>query len=88
MAWTIRYLKSARKEARKIDPQDRERIRDYMEQRVAGLEDPRQLREPLKGHLASLWRYRVGDYRVICELRDQELVILVIRLGHRKDVYR
>lgn len=88
MAWTIRYLKSARKEARKIDPQDRERIRDYMEQRVAGLEDPRQLGEPLKGQLASLWRYRVGDYRVICELRDQELVILVIRLGHRKDVYR
>ena len=88
MAWTIRYLKSARKEAQKIDPQDRERIRDYMEQRVAGLEDPRQLGEPLKGQLASLWRYRVGDYRLICELRDQELLILVVRLCHRKDVYR
>jgi mRNA interferase RelE/StbE len=59
-----------------------------MEQRVAGLDDPRQLGEPLKGQWASLWRYRVGDYRVVCELRDQELVILVVRLGHRKDVYR
>jgi len=88
VAWTIRYLKSARKEAQKIDPQARERIREYMEQRVAGLDDPKQLGEPLKGQWASLWRYRVGDYRVICELRDQELVILVVRLGQRKDVYR
>ena len=88
MAWTIRYLKSARKEAQKIDSKARERIREYLEQRVAGLEDPRQLGEPLKGQFASLWRYRIGDYRVICELRDHELVVLVVRLGHRKEVYR
>ncbi len=88
MGWTIRYLKSAQKEAQKIDPQARERIRHYLEQRIARLEDPRQLGEPLKGQLASLWRYRVGAYWVICELRDQELLILVVRLGHRKEVYR
>ena len=88
MGWTIRYLKSARKEAQKIDPQARERIREYVEQRVAKLDYPWQLGEPLKGQWASFWRYRVGDYRVICELRDQELVILVVRLGHQKDVYR
>lgn len=54
MAWKIRYLKSTRKEAQKIDSQARKRIREYLEQRAAGLEDPRQLGEPLKGQFASL----------------------------------
>ena len=84
--WTIRYLKSARKEVQKLDPHIRERIRKYLEQRVAILEEPRQLGEPLKGQLAKLWRYRVGDFRIVCELRDgdRELIVLVVRIGHRK----
>jgi mRNA interferase RelE/StbE len=73
---------------RKIDPAARQRIREYLEQRVANLSDPRQLGNPLKGELASLWRYRVGDYRLICELRDEVLVVLVVRIGHRREVYR
>jgi mRNA interferase RelE/StbE len=76
------------RQVRKIDPAARQRIREYLEQRVANLGDPRQIGKPLKGELASLWRYRVGDYRLICELRDEALVVLVIRIGHRREVYR
>ena len=86
--WMIRYLKSTQKDAQQLDPQIRKRIKEFMEQRVAQLENPRQLGEPLKGQLADLWRYRVGSYRIICELRDQELVVIVIRIGHRKNVYK
>ena len=86
--WTINYLRSVLKEAKKLDPEIREKIRKYLEQRVSIMEDPRQLGETLKGKLAELWRYRVGDYRIICELRDHELVVIVIRIGHRKNVYR
>lgn len=87
MAWRIEYLKSARKDVERLDRQVRHRIRDYLEQRVAALDDPRELGKPLKGQLATLWRYRVGSHRVICELRDHEVVVLVVRVGHRKDVY-
>ncbi|WP_045211716.1 type II toxin-antitoxin system RelE family toxin [Desulfonatronovibrio magnus] len=88
MGWTIRYLKSARKDALKLDPQSRLRIRNYLEKRVAKLDDPKTAGEPLKGNLAEFWRYRVGPYRVICEIRNQELVILVIRVRHRKEAYK
>jgi mRNA interferase RelE/StbE len=86
--WKIRYLRSARKDAKKIDPHIREKIRGYLEQRVASLDDPRQLGEPLKGQLAKLWRYRIGDYRIICEFRNNELIVIVIRIGHRRNVYK
>ena len=70
-----------------MDPQIRKRIRSYLEHRVASLEDPRQLGKPLTGHLSELWRYRVGNYRVICEVRDSTLVVLVVRIAHRKEAY-
>lgn len=88
MTWVIEYLQSARKTVEKIDPQTRRRIRDYLEYRVAELDDPRKLGKSLKGRLSELWRYRIGDYRVVCELRDKDLVVLVVRIGHRKEVYR
>lgn len=87
MAWTIKYPKSVRKVVEKLDPQTRRWIRGYLENRVAALDDPRELAKPLKGGLSQLWRYRVGDFRVIYELHDDTLVVLVIRIGHRRDVY-
>ena len=66
----------------------RRRIRDYLERRVAVLDDPRELGEPLKGNFAGLWRYRVGDYRVIAQIQDDRLVVLVVRVGHRREIYR
>ena len=72
---------------RKLDRQAAGRILDYMEQRVAASDNPRSLGKPLTGPLGGLWRYRIGDYRVICELRDGQLCVLVLRMGNRKDVY-
>ncbi|WP_018954732.1 type II toxin-antitoxin system RelE family toxin [Thioalkalivibrio sulfidiphilus] len=88
MAWTIEYAQSARKSVKGLDPQTRRRIRNYLEQRVAALQDPRGLGAPLKGEFSELWRYRIGDYRVICELKDEMLIVLVLRIGHRREVYR
>ena len=88
MAWTIEFDPRVEKDLRRIGPQAARRVLDYLRDRVAVLEDPRQLGQPLKGPLTALWRYRVGDYRVVCELRDEVLVVLVLRIGHRKAVYR
>nr|WP_284047707.1 type II toxin-antitoxin system RelE/ParE family toxin [Halomonas gemina] len=80
-------MASAAKSFKKIDPQQRRRIRAYLEERVVSLDHPRQLGNPLRGELTEFWRYRVGDYRVICQVQDDRLVILVVRAAHRKDVY-
>ena len=58
-----------------------------MDLRIAVAADPRQLGKPLKGELGEFWRYRVGDYRILCEIRDDELVILAATIGHRREVY-
>jgi mRNA interferase RelE/StbE len=59
-----------------------------MEERVAADDDPRRLGKALKGPLGDLWRYRVGDFRVICEIRDGVLTVLVLQIGNRREVYR
>lgn len=87
MTWKVEYLASAAKSFRKLDPQQRRRIRVYLEERVVSLNDPRQLGKPLRGELTQFWRYRVGDYRVICQIQDDRLVVLVVRVAHRKNVY-
>lgn len=87
MVWRIEYAKSVQKSVHRIDHPTRRRIRAYLEERVAGLDNPRRLGKALKGRCSDLWRYRVGDYRVICEIRDAALVVLVVRIGHRKEVY-
>jgi len=88
MAWKIKYLKSIQKEIRKINKGEQKKIREYLEDRIANADDPRKFGKALKGTHAEFWRYRVGQYRIICEIDDSEIVILVIRIGHRKDVYR
>lgn len=88
MGWRIEYAESVQKEVRKLDPQARKRIRDFLEGKVAELDDPRSLGKPLSGSFSSLWRYRVGDYRVLASIEDCYLRILVVKIGHRKEVYR
>ncbi len=88
MAWTIEYARSVRKSVDKMDAQTRRRIRDFLENRVTQLVDPRSLGDTLTGPLKGCWRYRVGDYRIICKIEDQRLVILVVEIGHRGEVYR
>jgi len=87
LAWTIEYTDLARRHLRKLDKQSARRILDYMDKRVAPLEDARSLGKALKGPLGDLWRYRVGNFRIICELRDKEIRIVVVRVGNRKDIY-
>ncbi|MGN6207651.1 type II toxin-antitoxin system RelE family toxin [Asticcacaulis sp.] len=88
MAWTIKYTDTARKQLKKIDHQIARRILDFMDERVAVADDPRQTGKALTGPLGNFWRYRVGDYRVICDIQDGEMCVLVIEIGNRKDIYR
>ena len=89
MVWTVEYAASVREFVRKLAPDVRTRIRTYIEGRLASLDDPRQLGAPLRGtQFADLWRFRVGDYRIITRLEHSCLVILVLAVGHRSEVYR
>ena len=88
MAWTIDYTHTAVTELRKFDRNTARRIMDYMEERVAVLEDPRSIGHTLTGPLGGLWRYRVGSCRVICDIQDNALRVLVVRVGSRDSVYR
>ena len=88
MAWAIEYAKSARDQLRKLDKPVARRIADFMDERVALLDDPRQIGKALKGPLGDLWRYRVGDYRLICDLQDGLLTVLILQIGNRREVYR
>lgn len=87
MVWTINYSDRALKSLRKMDKQNARRIVDFMDLRIAVAADPRKSGRPLKGELGEFWRYRVGDYRILCEIRDDELIILVTTIGHRREVY-
>lgn len=88
MAWTIDYAETAKGQLRKLDKQTARRIVDSMDERIAGLEDPRSTGKALTDPLGGLWRYRVGDCRVICDIQDSALRVLVVQVGHRRDVYR
>ena len=88
MTWKIQYLKSSKKWAKRLSPEHRKKVRVFLEQRLAHMDDPRRLGKALKGELAQYWRYRLGDIRIICQIQEQNLLILVIRFGQRKDIYR
>ena len=88
MVWKIEYLKSIQKEVRKIDRTSQKKIREYLEEKVAKMENPRDIGKALKGEMKELWRYRIGDYRAICEIQDKAITVLVIQIGHRKNVYK
>jgi mRNA interferase RelE/StbE len=88
LVWTIDYTETARNQLRKLDRQSARRILDFMDERVAAREDPRSSGKLLTGPRGGLWRYRVGDYRVICEIQDSSVRILVVQIGHRREVYR
>lgn len=88
LAWTIEVTGNAAKQIKRLGSADAKRIIDYLRDRIAQLDHPRQLGKPLQGsELGSYWRYRVGDYRILCELDDCELIVLVIEAGHRRKIY-
>ena len=89
MAWRIELTATAVKQLSKLDKGEAKRITAFLRQRLATLEDPRSTGKALSGPLlGSFWRYRVGDYRIICDIQDGALCILVIEIGNRREVYR
>jgi mRNA interferase RelE/StbE len=89
MVWKVELTPLAEKNLDKLDPQIARRILSFLHGRLAVLDDPRSLGEALKGsELGEFWKYRVGDYRIISSIEDQQLTIYVIRVGNRREVYR
>lgn len=89
MVWRIDVSASAEKQLGKLDPQVARRILTFLRERVAPLDDPRAIGEALRGsELGEFWKYRVGDWRVICEIKDKQILITVLSLGNRREIYR
>jgi mRNA interferase RelE/StbE len=89
LAWQIEFAQSAARDLRKLDPQIARRLTSYLRDRVAPLQDARSVGQALKGdELGQFWKYRVGDYRLIAEIQDHLIRILIVRIGHRREVYR
>ncbi len=87
MAWKIEFDPAALKELHKLDKPMKRRILKFLHERVVKLADPRQIGAGLEGTLSGLWKYRVGDYRLLCSFEGDRLVVLVLRVGHRSKIY-
>lgn len=87
MNWNYQITAKALKQLRKLGPEPARRIIAFLDDRVTGCEDPRQFGKCLKGDLGEFWRYRVDDYRILCRIHDGLLQVLVVRIGHRRDIY-
>ncbi|NCX93466.1 MAG: type II toxin-antitoxin system RelE/ParE family toxin [Gammaproteobacteria bacterium] len=88
MAWKIEYSKTAKKQLKDLDKKVAKKIMAYLDERVISSEDPKSVAKRLVGPLGGLWRYRVGDFRVICQIEDNVMLVLVLSVGHRKDIYK
>ncbi len=88
MAWLIKFDDAAQKDLTKIDKPLAKRITAFLRERISVMDNPRSIGEPLKSSKGDLWRYRLGDYRIICEINDNAVCILVVKIGNRREVYR
>ena len=89
MAWKIEFERAAARELTKLDSQAAGRVLRFLRDRVAPLDDPRSIGKALKGdRFGEFWRYQIGDYRVVARIVDSEALILVLRIGHRREIYR
>ena len=89
MAWTIEFDDKANQQLTQLGDTEAQRIRDYLHTRIKPLDNPRQKGRALQGpEFNHLWRYKVGDYRIICDIQDGKLIVLVVEIGHRSSAYR
>ena len=89
MVWAIEFDEAAKKELAKLDRQVARRLLYFLTQRVINLKDPRSVGQALKGSkLGEFWKYRVGEFRIIANIQDQKMIILVLRVGNRREIYR
>jgi mRNA interferase RelE/StbE len=86
--WTVEWDAAAYRELQALDRPIQHRLVQFLRTRITGAESPRRLGKSLKGEKTGLWRYRVGDYRIICLIEDARQVVVVVALGHRRSVYR
>ncbi len=85
--WRVEFDPAAARELRKLGHEARSAVQKYLRERIATVEDPRRLGHALLGDLKGLWRYRVGDYRIVVDIREKEILVMVITVGHRRNVY-
>lgn len=89
MAFDIEFDSDALKDLKKLDRAVQQRLLGFLRQRVASLDNPRDLGEALAGaKLGTYWKYRVGDWRIICDIQDSRIIVRVLRIGNRREVYR
>lgn len=89
MAWQIEVSETAEKQLAKLDKPVAKRLLSFLRERLASLDDPRSIGQALRGsELGEFWKYRVGDWRLICQIKDAKILITVVRLGNRREVYR
>lgn len=86
MGWTIKFNKKSEKALSKLDKQAQIKIKDFL-LKLEKTANPRKIGRALKGDLGLFWRYRMSDYRIICQIEDETITILVLAVGHRKEVY-
>jgi len=89
LVWQIEFDESAKKELAKLERQVARRLIDFLKNRVLNLRDPRSVGQALRGStLGDFWKYRVGDFRIIASIQDDRMIVLVLRVGNRSDIYR
>jgi mRNA interferase RelE/StbE len=86
--WRVEFDRAAARELRKLGPDAERRVLRYLRERIAGSADPRRFGQALTGDRKGLWRYRVDDYRIVVSIEDDRFVVLVVTVGHRREVYR
>lgn len=87
LTWKVEFDERARKELRKLDAQAQKNILAYLKDRISANEDPRRFGDPLRKNLSGLWKYRIGPYRLICDIQEGIITVRALRIGHRKNVY-
>ena len=86
MSWDYSFTAKARKELKKLGHEPARKIIQFLDERIQGGNNPREFGKALRGDLGEYWRYRIEDYRILCEIKDDSLIILVVKVGHRRDV--
>jgi mRNA interferase RelE/StbE len=85
--WSIRFSPEFEKEWDKTDPSVQKKVIHFFDERLKTTEDPKSFAKPLSGNMKHFWRFRIGDYRVICHLKEKEKIIYLLRIAHRREVY-
>jgi mRNA interferase RelE/StbE len=88
LVWTIEITRTAEKQIKKLNGPSQKSIVRFLRERLKSADNPRQWGKPLHADKRGLWRYRVGDYRLICDIQDERITVLVLEVAHRKDIYR